>query len=69
MKIELKPCPFCGSEVMPVWFHNLKEYRYEGEKGESLDYFKCYSCDMETSFNTPFGDDDKIVQWNMRVTQ
>lgn len=68
MKIELKPCPFCGEEVMPVWMNDQEEYRYEGEDGETLDYFKCYGCGMETFFSTPFGDDDKITQWNERVT-
>ena len=45
MKIELKPCPFCGDEVMPVWRNNQEEYRQDREYRIRRDKDRCFGID------------------------
>ena len=64
---EIKPCPFCGGEVSPIWVTRNGEYSFTGEKDEELTYFRCYGCDAEVFFDTPNGNKAKISLWNRRA--
>lgn len=63
----LKPCPFCGKEVIPLMQSENGIARYEGLAGEEIAYFHCGECDMDFYIDTPFGDKGKIEQWNTRA--
>ena len=52
--IELKPCPFCGSDDV---------FCSQGSEGE--DYVECWDCSAKVeSYN---GMDDAIAGWNSRA--
>lgn len=53
-RIELKPCPFCGSDDV---------FCSQGLEGE--DYVECWDCSAKVeSYN---GMDDAIAGWNSRA--
>lgn len=53
-KIELKPCPFCGSDDV-TWFYGL----------EDENYVECLDCSAKVeSYN---GLEDAIAGWNARA--
>ena len=53
-RIELKPCPFCGSDDV-----------FCGQGPEGEDYVECWDCSAKVeSYN---GMDDAIAGWNSRA--
>lgn len=64
---DLRPCPFCGKEVIPTVQNEYGISRYEGLPGEELAYFHCPSCDTDVYIDTPYGNRGKIEQWNART--
>ena len=65
-KVEMLPCPFCGSE-------NVKPIHYSGSYGYSAseDYVKCLSCSatggLITNDNGLNCMEDAIEKWNRRA--
>lgn len=63
MENKLKPCPFCGEEVYPMFVDDTgHEYVYENDN-ESIDFFKCFGCDTEFSHNEPKDSPQKQINW------
>lgn len=68
--IELKPCPFCGSEI------KIYSAEYIGEYCERLEV-TCRFCNTDFNIRTPkrlyygnkvsFFGDDAIARWNRRA--
>lgn len=63
-KIEILPCPFCGSE-------NVKPFHIDGDWGysPSRDYVQCNSCGATSGEvkDSNSGMDLAIEKWNRRV--
>lgn len=51
--IELKPCPFCGSEKIKLWGDGVKAY-----------WCQCQHCMASTT--SDYKKDEAIKAWNMR---
>lgn len=57
MTNELKPCPFCGSEVAVRYEPNCDLY-----------YVHCYACGAETGDSGLYRKEDKAIEaWNTRA--
>lgn len=76
-KIELKPCPFCGSAIAPTvmdreeacWIYSETEKKY-GER----EYVVCCAgkkdgCGASTGFHYYDDIDEAIKDWNRRVNE
>ena len=70
-KIELKTCPFCGSDDVRVLDHNCKYNRKDKQTGEWVPSecttytVDCFECGCSTDcFNTP---EKAAKAWNRRV--
>jgi Lar family restriction alleviation protein len=63
---KLKPCPFCGSEVILVsrWFPNwgdgITKYRVECKRRDE-------DCPVDVTTRYKFNKPDTIKAWNQRV--
>ena len=64
MNVELKPCPFCGSAVMPTVINGFgEERRFEPDYDDELLYFKCYGCDTMFAHDEPTKDYRYQIEW------
>jgi len=70
---ELKPCPFCGSDVEIVSADEITGAEHPFDKGADISFwFKCYGCDTDIFHDEPYANIDELLQrsikwWNRRA--
>lgn len=56
-KLELKPCPFCGSSDVHLRRHQRAE----------MSWVSCVGCGLEAPTETGVSDDEAVTYWNRRT--
>ena len=69
MSKMLKPCPFCGNEVVIV--ENCSPRLYRPIKNGKY-YIACYECEVMMGYDTDYGgqfntEKEAIDTWNKRI--
>ena len=69
MDKKLKPCPFCGNEVVIIDDYNPRLYR-PIKNGKY--YISCYDCGIMMGYDTDYGgqfntEKEAIEAWNRRI--